>query len=108
MPLFAFRKRFAWSKSEVFHFSPFSSAFSFLGAATGILVGSQQDIGQWIFMGTAGIFIYIALVDMIPELLGDSDASGRILILQASGMLLGASIMLTIALYEETFHDLFE
>ena len=88
--------------------SPNSSAFSFVGAAAGILLGGQEDIGPWIFMGTAGLFIYISLVDMVPELRSQNDTSCKIFALQVAGMLLGSSIMFTIALYEETFHTLFE
>ena len=34
----------------------------------GILLGNLENFTPWIFMGTAGIFMYVALVDMIPEL----------------------------------------
>ena len=48
---------------------PFSSAvFSFVGMLVGTLVGGHESALPWIFMATAGIFIYIALVDMMPEL----------------------------------------
>ena len=48
---------------------PFCSAvFSFVGMLVGTLVGGHESALPWIFMATAGIFIYIALVDMMPEL----------------------------------------
>lgn len=34
----------------------------------GVLLGNLENLTPWIFMGTAGIFMYVALVDMIPEL----------------------------------------
>lgn len=32
----------------------------------GILLGNIEHFTPWIFMGTAGVFMYVALVDMIP------------------------------------------
>ena len=34
----------------------------------GRLLGDLPDLTPWIFMVTAGVFLYVALVDMIPEL----------------------------------------
>ena len=62
---------------------------------------------------TAGIFLYVALVDMMPELSSGHShpiSSGKHqeghwtdIVLQVLGMVVGVSIMLLIALYE---HDL--
>ena len=46
----------------------FSSVLAFIGMVIGILLGNLENFTPWIFMGTAGIFMYVALVDMIPEL----------------------------------------
>ena len=34
----------------------------------GRVLGDLNDVTPWIFSATAGIFLYVALVDMIPEL----------------------------------------
>lgn len=40
----------------------------FPGVYVGILAGGTSDANPWIFAIAAGMFVYIALVDMIPEL----------------------------------------
>ena len=91
---------------KISSFDVHSSALSFIGAAIGIVVGGHEDVGPWIFMVTAGIFIYIALVDMAPELRRQKESSDS-LYMQITGMVVGSSIMLAIALYEEKIHALF-
>jgi zinc transporter ZupT len=34
----------------------------------GLLLGSLGDVSAWLFAATAGVFLYVALVDMMPEL----------------------------------------
>ena len=48
-------------------FSP-SSVLAFIGMILGRLLGDLDNVTPWIFTATAGIFLYVALVDMIPEL----------------------------------------
>ncbi|CAG0886983.1 unnamed protein product [Darwinula stevensoni] len=85
-----------------------SSILCFLGMIFGVFLGNIHSFSSWIFALTAGMFLYVALVDMLPELSTDphtesvSSALG-LLALQLSGMILGASIMLVIAVKE---HDL--
>ncbi|KAL7049495.1 hypothetical protein ACKWTF_003725 [Chironomus riparius] len=79
------------------------------GMITGVLVGDTPEASQYIFAGTAGLFIYIALVDMMPELTSSHGKEGNCMLvqcsLQFSGMLIGLLSMLFIAIYE---HDLME
>ena len=93
---------------KISSFDVHSSALSFIGAAIGIVVGGHEDVGPWIFMVTAGIFIYIALVDMAPELRGKKESWDNSLSMQVTGMVVGSSIMLAIALCEEKIHALFD
>lgn len=42
-----------------------SACTCFLGLVVGILIGEIDNANQWIFAFTAGVFIYIALVNMV-------------------------------------------
>lgn len=86
-----------------------SALMAYVGMLIGTAVGQYtNNITLWIFAITAGMFLYVALVDMLPEMLhGDSEDEDhgrcpvRQLILQNVGLLLGFAIMLVIALYED-------
>ncbi|KAM6989830.1 zinc transporter ZIP6 [Tautogolabrus adspersus] len=83
-----------------------SAMMAYLGMVTGILIGHYADnISMWIFALTAGLFMYVALVDMVPEMLhnnaGDHGFSHcGFFLLQNAGILLGFCIMLLIAIFE--------
>lgn len=83
-----------------------SAMMAYLGMATGILIGHYaENISMWIFALTAGLFMYVALVDMVPEMLhNDAGEQGfnhcGFFLLQNAGILLGFCIMLLIALFE--------
>ncbi|XP_032420339.1 zinc transporter ZIP6 isoform X2 [Xiphophorus hellerii] len=83
-----------------------SAMMAYLGMVTGILIGHYaENISTWIFALTAGLFMYVALVDMVPEMLhndaGDHGFSHwGFFLLQNAGILLGFCIMLLIALFE--------
>ncbi|XP_075993690.1 zinc transporter ZIP6 [Genypterus blacodes] len=83
-----------------------SATMAYLGMVTGILIGHFADnISMWIFALTAGLFLYVALVDMVPEMLhnnaGDHGFSHcGFFLLQNAGILLGFCIMLLIAIFE--------
>lgn len=67
--------------------------------------GNTEYASSWVFAAAAGMFIYIALVDMIPELSSTHEDEGNLIqcILHLGGLLVGFGIMALIALYE---HDL--
>ncbi|XP_067888683.1 zinc transporter ZIP6-like isoform X2 [Heterodontus francisci] len=83
-----------------------SALLGYLGMITGTAIGHYaENVSTWIFAVTAGLFLYVALVDMVPEMLhsdaGDHDYShGAYFLLQNAGMLLGFGIMLLIAVFE--------
>ncbi|KAM6954061.1 zinc transporter ZIP6 [Aplochiton taeniatus] len=83
-----------------------SAMMAYLGMITGILIGHYaENVSTWIFALTAGLFMYVALVDMVPEMLhndaGDHGFSHcGFFLLQNAGILLGFCIMLLIALFE--------
>ncbi|XP_028396491.1 zinc transporter ZIP6-like [Dendronephthya gigantea] len=83
-----------------------SACSSFIGLVIGILIGQQTEEGnQWIFAVMGGMFLYIALVDMLPELMHSEELGGagrlQIFLLQNIGILLGFVLMLLIAYFEE-------
>ncbi|XP_043991140.1 zinc transporter ZIP6 isoform X2 [Gambusia affinis] len=87
-----------------------SAMTAYLGMVTGILIGHYAEhISTWIFALTAGLFLYVSLVDMVPEMLhndaGDYGFSHwGFFLLQNAGILLGFCIMLLIALFEHKIH----
>lgn len=47
-------------------YNALSAMLAYLGMATGILIGHYADnVSMWIFALTAGLFMYVALVDMV-------------------------------------------
>ncbi|XP_069841446.1 zinc transporter ZIP10 [Dendropsophus ebraccatus] len=86
-----------------------SAMMAYVGMLIGTGVGQYaNNITLWIFAVTAGMFLYVALVDMLPEMLhrdGEDEEQGYHplgqFILQNFGLLLGFAIMLVIALYED-------
>ena len=101
------------SIKEAVFYNLLSSILAFIGMVVGLLLGSINDFSPWMFTATAGIFLYVALVDMMPELSsGHTQPISRSrqqegnwveITLQMLGMFSGLIIMLLIALYE---HDL--
>ncbi|XP_076967141.1 zinc transporter ZIP5 [Tamandua tetradactyla] len=80
-----------------------SGALGLGGAALGVgLSLGPVPLTPWVFGATAGVFLYVALVDMLPALLRPPEPLPTLhVLLQGLGLLLGGSLMLTIALLEE-------
>nr|XP_027782578.1 zinc transporter ZIP5 [Marmota flaviventris]XP_027782587.1 zinc transporter ZIP5 [Marmota flaviventris] len=80
-----------------------SGALGLGGAALGVgLSLGPIPLTPWVFGITAGVFLYVALVDMLPALLRPPEPLPTLhVLLQGLGLLLGGSLMLTIALLEE-------
>lgn len=71
------------------------------GTALSLLTQSVDGaVSSWILAFTAGGFIYIALVSVIPELLDEEKPSFRQTLAQILAMLLGVFMMVLIARYE--------
>ncbi|XP_074386814.1 zinc transporter ZIP5 isoform X2 [Zonotrichia albicollis] len=79
-----------------------SALLSCLGAGAGVALGrSGTPLAPWLLAATAGVFLYVALADMLPEVLrGSAEGTWGRFALQNAGFLLGAGIMLGIALAE--------
>ncbi|XP_063835706.1 zinc transporter foi [Ostrinia nubilalis] len=86
-----------------------SSALCLAGMVCGVLAGHAPSATRWLFAVAAGMFLYIALVDMMPELSTSHSKEGTLCqcILQLLGLACGVGIMLVIALYEHDLKNLF-
>lgn len=87
-----------------------SSVLSVAGMIVGLVIaGIHTGFVRWIYAGTAGTFLYIALADLVPELGRDvNEKTFKNAMLQISGILAGGLIMLAIALNEDRLRILFE
>ncbi|XP_078729934.1 zinc transporter ZIP5-like isoform X1 [Lampetra fluviatilis] len=82
-----------------------SALLGYLGMAIGVAVGRHlHSFTLWIFALTAGCFLYVALVSMLPELRADGRGPRGLghFLLQNAGLLLGFAIMFLIALFEDS------
>ncbi|XP_030060730.1 zinc transporter ZIP6 [Microcaecilia unicolor] len=91
---------------QAFFYNLLSAMLAYFGMVTGILVGHYaENVTLWIFALTAGLFMYVALVDMMPEML-HNDASDHgcsrwgYFLLQNAGILLGFGVILLISVFE--------
>jgi len=82
----------------------FSSLTAILGGFLGVSLGTNWDATPWIFAATSGLFVYIALADMLPEALHNSYLKKypfRSILILDLGMLLGFAIMFCLAAWED-------
>ncbi|GIY76716.1 zinc transporter foi [Caerostris extrusa] len=95
---------------QALFYNGLSSVLCFVGMIIGVSLGNVHSATNWVFAGTAGMFLYIALVDMLPELSTPSNNPGpaavSTLLVQFIGICMGISIMLLIALYEHELHSI--
>ncbi|KAG8510234.1 Zinc transporter ZIP5 [Galemys pyrenaicus] len=93
---------------RLFLLSLVSGALGLGGAALGVgLSLGPIPLTPWVFGVTAGVFLYVALVDMLPALLRGPEPLPLLdVLLQGLGLLLGGGLMLTIALLEEQLQPL--
>lgn len=80
-----------------------SGALGLGGAVLGVgLSLGPVPLTPWVFGVTAGVFLYVALVDMLPALLRPPEPLPTPhVLLQGLGLLLGGGLMLAITLLEE-------
>ncbi|XP_076087840.1 uncharacterized protein LOC143058253 isoform X4 [Mytilus galloprovincialis] len=82
-----------------------SSLTAFLGLYIGILASSNDVARSWIFSAGAGMFIYVALANLIPEVLSYFKRVPNLCMFLSLnfGLLLGYVSMLLLAIYEADF-----
>ncbi|XP_005992633.1 metal cation symporter ZIP14 [Latimeria chalumnae] len=93
------------SIQQALFFNFVSACCCYLGLAFGILAGSHFS-ANWIFALAGGMFLYIALADMFPEMnevsKGEDGEVGNSLVvfaIQNAGLLTGFTIMLLLTMY---------
>lgn len=106
---FAMLLKAGMSIRQALFYNLLSSGLCILGNLVGLYLGNTETANQWVFAAAAGTFIYIALVDMIPELSSAHDEEDNLIqcLLHLSGLLIGVGIMTIIALYEHDLKHLF-
>lgn len=84
-----------------------SALTAFIGLYIGILLGNNEEANRWALAICAGLFLYVALVDMLPELKempsteGGSTTWVISLVVKNVGILTGAGFMIVLAKYED-------
>ena len=64
---FAVLLKAGMSAKQAVYYNVLSSILSFFGMCLGIMIGNTPEASSWIFAAAAGMFIYIALVDMVKK-----------------------------------------
>lgn len=77
----------------------FSSLTAFIGFYIGVPLSNLGGT-PWIFSITAGMFLYISLVDMLPSLIKNGSTNVRTFIYHNIGILCGALVIILLAVFE--------
>ncbi|XP_073185985.1 zinc transporter ZIP4 isoform X4 [Lepidochelys kempii] len=79
-----------------------SALTAFLGLYIALSVTTGEEFQAWIFTVATGLFLYVALCDMLPTMMNVKDKRPWLLFaLHNLGLLGGWAILLLLSLYEE-------
>lgn len=79
-----------------------SALTSFIGLYIALSISANEEVERWIFTVATGLFLYVALADMLPVMMNVKDKRPWLLFfLHNLGLLLGWGILLLLSIYEE-------
>nr|XP_033790820.1 zinc transporter ZIP4 isoform X2 [Geotrypetes seraphini] len=79
-----------------------SALTAFIGLYIALSISADEAVEEWIFTVATGLFIYVALADMLPAMMNVKDKRPWLLFfLHNVGILVGWGILLLLSLYEE-------
>merc|ERR1712241_654380 len=86
-----------------------SACTCYLGLVIGIVLGELEGVNVYIFAVAGGMFLYISLVDMIPELNHEVERHSRVsakkalftFFLQNVGIIIGVMTLYVLAIYQD-------
>lgn len=98
------------SVKQALLFNFLSACLCYLGLAIGIAIGELSDGSSWIFALAAGMFLYISLVDMLPEANHAAEEEMKktgkkwlVVVLQNAGMVAGFGLVLLFTRFSYIF-----
>nr|CAB3266265.1 zinc transporter ZIP12 [Phallusia mammillata] len=99
---FAIYMRNGLTKWKALLLNVLAACCGFIGLYIGLALSSNSEVRQWLLAVVAGMFLYIAFVIVLHEMMEEeTDYPVAQFILQNVGMLLGWTILLILSLYEE-------
>ena len=72
----------AVSRQQALMYNFMSACMCYCGLIFGIILGDTTESGQWIFALAAGMFLYISLVNMVPELNQQVTSTPSVMLIQ--------------------------
>ncbi|CAF2862303.1 unnamed protein product [Rotaria sp. Silwood2] len=90
---------FSHSRALLWNF--LSATTAIIGFFIGSIMSDNDNARQWIFAATIGMFLYIALADLLPTLLADGEIELKHFLVVNIGFLFGITIMFLLALFED-------
>ncbi|CAF3688233.1 unnamed protein product [Rotaria socialis] len=90
---------FSHSRALLWNF--LSATTAIIGFLIGSIMSDNESARQWIFSATIGMFLYIALADLLPTLLADGEVKLKRFLVVNIGFLFGITIMFLLAIFED-------
>ncbi|CAF0720855.1 unnamed protein product [Brachionus calyciflorus] len=89
-----------FSHIQALLFNLLSATTCLMGFYVGVSVSADPEVSQWIFTVTAGMFLYISLVDLLPSVMSTKKWRWKMFFVCNAAMLLGFSVMFLLVIFE--------